>query len=81
VNPMMTLKVLVILPNVHVFDLIVRTATSPIAKRRRLEKAAHSENVSPSKPPSKTKRSGLSRRVQGRLQNMLSLPLDVLFVV
>ena len=42
-----------------------------MAKRRKLEKAS----------PSKLKKSGLSRRVRGRLQNMLSLPLDVLFVV
>ena len=44
---------------------------TPIAKRRKLEKAS----------PSKVKKSGFSRRVQGRLQNMLSLPLDVLFTV
>ncbi|KAI9461907.1 hypothetical protein BJY52DRAFT_164408 [Lactarius psammicola] len=44
---------------------------APMAKRRKLEKAS----------PSKLKKSGPSRRVQGRLQNMLSLPLDVLFVI
>ncbi|KAH9054760.1 hypothetical protein EDB87DRAFT_1568074 [Lactarius vividus] len=51
--------------------LIVYTAMpqTPIAKRRRLEKAS----------PSKPKKSGPGRRVQGRLQDMLSLPLDVLF--
>ncbi|KAH8987251.1 hypothetical protein EDB92DRAFT_2016097 [Lactarius akahatsu] len=42
---------------------------TPMAKRRKLEKAS----------PSKPKKSGPGRRVQGRLQNMLSLPLDVLF--
>ncbi|KAN0142007.1 hypothetical protein V8E53_000469 [Lactarius tabidus] len=54
--------------------LIVCAATTPqapVAKRRKLEKAS----------PSKPKKSGLSRRVQGRLENMLSLPLDVLFVI
>ncbi|KAH9954704.1 hypothetical protein BC827DRAFT_1143177, partial [Russula dissimulans] len=29
----------------------------------------------------KAKRTGFSRRVQGRLQNMLSLPLDILFLI
>lgn len=42
---------------------------TPMAKRRKLEKAL----------PSKPKKSGPGRRVQGRLQDMLSLPLDVLF--
>ncbi|KAH9019534.1 hypothetical protein EDB84DRAFT_1275725 [Lactarius hengduanensis] len=40
-----------------------------MAKRRKLETAS----------PSKPKKSGPGRRVQGRLQDMLSLPLDVLF--
>ncbi|KAI0295124.1 hypothetical protein B0F90DRAFT_1820696 [Multifurca ochricompacta] len=48
--------------------------TLPAAKRRKLAKAEE-------KPRAKPKRSGLGRSVQGRLQNMLSLPLDVLFVV
>lgn len=48
------------------------TPQAPVAKRRKLEKA------SPSKPK---KSGGLSRRVRGRLENMLSLPLDVLFVI
>lgn len=47
------------------------TPQAPVAKRRKMEKAS----------PSKPKKSGLSRRVRGRLENMLSLPLDVLFVV
>jgi hypothetical protein len=61
--------------------LIGHIATPPMAKRRKLEKAEPPENTSSPKPPSKTKRRGLSHRVQGRLQNMLSLPLDVLFMV
>jgi hypothetical protein len=57
-----------------VINLYTTTAMpqTPVAKRRKLEKAAS---------PSKVKKSGLSRRVRGRLQNMLSLPLDVLFTV
>jgi len=54
--------------------IICTSAATPqasMAKRRKLEKAS----------PSKLKKSGLSRRVRGRLQNMMSLPLDVLFVV
>ena len=47
------------------------TPQAPVAKRRKMEKAS----------PSKPKKSGPSRRVRGRLENMLSLPLDVLFVV
>ncbi|KAF8264923.1 hypothetical protein EI94DRAFT_1737300 [Lactarius quietus] len=47
------------------------TPHTPTAKRRKLEKAS----------PPKVKTSGLSRRVRGRLENMLSLPLDVLFVL
>lgn len=52
-------------------DPFEATPQAPTAKRRKLEKAS----------PSKLKKSGLSRRVQGRLENMLSLPLDVLFVI
>ena len=53
-------------------NLITYTPSAvPMAKRHKLEKAT----------PSKLKKSGLSRRVQGRLQNVLSLPLDVLFAV
>lgn len=47
------------------------TPQAPVAKRRKMERAS----------PSKPKKSGPSRRVRGRLENMLSLPLDVLFVV
>jgi hypothetical protein len=42
-----------------------------MAKRRKLEKASRSQ----------LEKSGFSRRVRGRLQAMLSLPLDVLFAV
>ncbi len=40
-----------------------------------------SGRVSSSKSPAKTKRTGVSRKIQGRLQNMLLLPFDVLYVV
>jgi hypothetical protein len=61
--------------------IIVHTGTPPVAKRRKIERTGPLEIAPSSKPLSKTKRSGLSRRVQGRLQNMLLLPLDVLFLV
>jgi hypothetical protein len=50
----------------------------PAGKRRKVEKAG---KASSSKYSAKTKRTGISRRIRGRLQNMLSLPLDVLFLV
>ena len=40
-----------------------------------------SGTVPSSKSSAKSKRAGVSRRIQGRLQNMLSLPFDVLFLV
>ncbi|KAH9988593.1 hypothetical protein BJV77DRAFT_1020843 [Russula vinacea] len=43
--------------------------------------AVPSGTVSSSKSAAKTKRTGVSRRIQGRLQNMLSLPFDVLFLI
>jgi len=54
-----------------------------VEKRRKLEKAPSSEKAASSAPPvpMKAKRTGISRRIQGRLQNMLSLPFDVLFLV
>jgi len=58
--------------------LIVHTVTPPPAKRR---KSVPSGMVSSSKSPAKRKRTGVSRRIQGRLQNMLLLPFDVLFLV
>jgi hypothetical protein len=58
--------------------LTAYTVRPPTAKRRKLERAG---NASSSKSPAKTKRTGFSRRVRGRLQNMLSLPFDVLFSV
>jgi hypothetical protein len=61
--------------------LTVHTVTPPSAKRRRPEKAVLSGMASSSKTPAKSKRIGVSRRIQGRLQNMLSLPFDVLFLV
>src|SRR5882757_8313460 len=61
--------------------LIVHTVTPPPAKRRKSEKAVPSGVASSSKSPAKSKRTGVSRRIQGRLQNMLSLPFDVLFLV
>lgn len=61
--------------------LIVHTVTPPPAKRRKSEKAVPSEIASSSKTPAKSKRIGVRRRIQGRLQNMLSLPFDVLFLV
>lgn len=56
-------------------------AVSFVAKRRKLEKAVPSGNATSSTSPTKAKRVGVSRRVQGRLQNMLTLPFDVLFLV
>lgn len=55
--------------------------TPPSAKRRKSEKAVLSGIVPSSKSPAKSKRAGVSRRIQGRLQNMLSLPFDVLFLI
>jgi hypothetical protein len=51
------------------------TATRPMAKRIKLGKVGR---ASSSKPPAKA---GVNRRVRGRLQNMLSLSFDVLFLV
>ncbi|KAH9968565.1 hypothetical protein BJV74DRAFT_868159 [Russula compacta] len=53
----------------------------PMAKRRKSEQAALLGKSSSSKLPARTGRTGVNRRVQGRLQNMLSLPLDVLFLI
>jgi hypothetical protein len=54
------------------------TATRPMAKRIKLRKVGR---TSSSKSPAKAERTGVNRRVQGRLQNMLSLSFDVLFLV
>ncbi|KAI0268999.1 hypothetical protein BGY98DRAFT_318472 [Russula aff. rugulosa BPL654] len=53
-------------------------ATRPLAKRIKLAKA---ERASSSKSPAKAKGTGVNRRVHGRLQNMLSLSLDALFLI
>ncbi|KAI9507305.1 hypothetical protein F5148DRAFT_1206134 [Russula earlei] len=52
-------------------------------KRRKSDRPATSASgrAPSSKPLAKAKRTGISRRIQGRLQNMLSLPLDVLFLI
>jgi hypothetical protein len=60
--------------------VLIRAATS-VAKRRKLEEPASSSNAGSSASPVKTKRAGTGRRIQGRLQNMLSLPFDVLYLV
>ena len=52
--------------------------TFPAAKRRKLDKAG---KASSSKSPAKMNRTAIKRRIHGRLQNMLSLPFDVLFLV
>ncbi|KAI9507306.1 hypothetical protein F5148DRAFT_134881 [Russula earlei] len=43
--------------------------------------AVTSGKASSSSSPAKSKRAGTSRRVKGRLQNMLLLPLDALFMI
>ncbi|KAI0268998.1 hypothetical protein BGY98DRAFT_1101332 [Russula aff. rugulosa BPL654] len=65
----------------HLESNDIPEVTPPPAKRRKSEKAVPSGIVSSSKSSAKSKRSGVSRRIQGRLQNMLSLPFDVLFLV
>jgi hypothetical protein len=54
------------------------TVTRPVAKRIKLGKV---ERASSSKSPAKAKRTGANRKVRGRLQNVLSLSFDVLFLV
>jgi hypothetical protein len=65
----------------HLSCLVLTCTVTLVAKRRKLEKATSSGRVTSSASPTKAKRTGISRRVQGRLQNMLSLPFDVLFLV
>ncbi|KAF8487336.1 hypothetical protein DFH94DRAFT_849739 [Russula ochroleuca] len=50
----------------------------PKAKRIKLGKV---KRATSSKSPAKAKRTGVSRRIRGRLQNMLSLSFDVLFLI
>jgi hypothetical protein len=56
------------------------TATRPMAKRIKLGKVGRASS-SKSESPAKPERTRVNRRVQGRLQNMLSLSFDVLFLV
>ena len=67
----------------HGSCLILTRTVTHVGKRRKLEKAASPEKAASSAPliPMKAKRTGIKRRIQGRLQNMLSLPFDVLFLV
>jgi hypothetical protein len=65
----------------HWSCLVLTCTVTLVAKRRKLEKAASLGRAASSVSPAKAKRTGISRRVKGRLQNMLSLPFDVLFLV